>query len=47
MAFQCRDGVALDQLRHVDRQRFLKKLGAIDEDTTGQVKETIKIMLVE
>ena len=39
--------VVLDQIRTVDRQRFLKKLGELDEDTIARVKETIKVMLVE
>ena len=39
--------VVLDQIRTVDRQRFLKKIGELDEDTIARVKETIKVMLVE
>ena len=39
--------VVLDQIRTVDRQRFLKKLGDLDEESIVKVKETIKIMLVD
>jgi mRNA interferase MazF len=39
--------LVLDQIRTVDRQRFLKKLGCLDEDSIVKVKETIKVMLVD
>lgn len=39
--------VVLDRIRTVDRQRFLKKLGVLDEDSIVKVKETIKVMLVD
>ncbi len=39
--------IVLDQIRTVDRQRFLKKLGCLDEDSIVKVKETIKVMLVD
>ena len=39
--------IVLDQIRTVDRQRFLKKLGDLDQDTIANVKDTIKVMLVE
>jgi mRNA interferase MazF len=39
--------VVLDQIRTVDRQRFLKKLGDLDKDSIVKVKETINVMLVD
>jgi mRNA interferase MazF len=37
--------VRLDQLRTVDRQRLLKRLGAVDNDTLRQVDQAIKASL--
>jgi mRNA interferase MazF len=37
--------VRLDQLRTVDRQRLLKRLGAVDSDTLRQVDQAIKASL--
>ena len=39
--------IVLDQLRTVDRKRFIKKLGKIDQKTINQVKSIIKEMLVD
>ncbi|MEX2683153.1 MAG: type II toxin-antitoxin system PemK/MazF family toxin [Candidatus Sigynarchaeota archaeon] len=39
--------IVLDQIRTVDRKRFLKKLGELDVGTIARVKETIRVMLVE
>ena len=39
--------IVLDQLRTVDRERLIKKLGKIDQKTINQVKSIIKKMLVD
>ena len=39
--------IVLDQIRTVDRTRFIKKLGEIDKDIISKLKETIKEMLVD
>jgi len=39
--------IVLDQIRTVDHKRLIKKLGAINNLTIGQVKNTIKEMLVD
>ena len=35
----------LNQIRAVDRLRFIKRLGAIDEQTLERIDEAIKISL--
>ncbi len=39
--------IVLDQIRTVDKQRLVKKLGVINNQTTGKVKRIIKNMLVD
>ena len=39
--------IVLDQLRTVDRKRFIKKLGKIEQVIINQVKSIIKEMLVD
>ena len=39
--------IVLDQLRTIDRERLIKKLGKIDQKTINQVKSIIKEMLVD
>ena len=39
--------IALDQLRTVDRERLIKKLGEIEQVIINQVKSIIKEMLVD
>jgi mRNA interferase MazF len=37
--------IRLDQIRTVDRQRLLKRLGKVDNSTMNKVDEAIKISL--
>lgn len=37
--------IRLDQIRTVDRQRLLKRLGQVDASTMRRVDEAIKIIL--
>jgi mRNA interferase MazF len=39
--------VVLDQIRALDRKRFVKKLGKLNKDTILKVKKIIQEMLVE
>ena len=39
--------IVLDQIRTLDRVRFVKKLGRINIDTIALVKSTIREMLVD
>lgn len=39
--------IVLDQLRTVDRERLIKKLGKIDQKAINQIKSIIKEMLVD
>lgn len=46
--FQNRSGfVALDQLRTVDRERLVKRLGRLSAATTTEVLDTLQEMFVE
>jgi mRNA interferase MazF len=37
--------VMIDQLRAIDNKRLIKKIGELPEETSGRVKENIKIVL--
>jgi mRNA interferase MazF len=37
--------VRLDQIRTVDRQRLIRRLGRVDAATTAKIDEAIKISL--
>jgi mRNA interferase MazF len=39
--------IVLDQIRSLDKKRFVKKLGKLDIETILQVKKVIQEMLVE
>ncbi|BAF69467.1 type II toxin-antitoxin system PemK/MazF family toxin [Nitratiruptor sp. SB155-2] len=39
--------IVLDQIRTIDKQRIIKKIGEIDFETILQIKQTIKEMLVD
>ena len=39
--------IVIDQIRTVDRQRFIKKLGILDKKTIKEIKEKIQEMLVD
>jgi len=39
--------IVLDQIRTVDRQRLIKKIGKLDSDVLRRVKATLKEMLVD
>jgi len=39
--------IVIDQIRTVDRQRFIKKLGTLDAKTIKEIKGKIQEMLVE
>ena len=39
--------IVLDQIRTIDKARLIKKVGKIEKKVSLQVKEIIKIMLVE
>ena len=46
--FQNRSGyVALDQLRTVDQERLVKRLGAVSPETLGSVLESLQEMFAE
>ena len=46
--FQSRSGfVALDQLRTVDRERMVKRLGRLSATTTAEVLDTLQEMFAE
>ena len=46
--FQNRSGfVALDQLRTIDRERLVKRLGRLSSGTTTEVLETLQEMFAE
>ena len=46
--FLKRDGwIVLDQIRTVDKRRFVKKLGAIEPETIARVKAVLSEMLVK
>ena len=40
-----RSSIRLDQIRTVDRQRLVRRLGVVDADTMTKVDEAIKISL--
>ena len=43
--FEDKDGhVALDQLRAVDRDRLMKRLGVLDDETLGEVLRILQAM---
>ena len=43
--FEDKDGhVVLDQLRAVDRDRLMKRLGVLDDETLGEVLSTLQAM---
>ena len=39
--------IVIDQIRTVDRHRFIKKLGILDKKTIKKIKEKIQEMLVD
>ena len=39
--------IVIDQIRTVDRQRFIKKLGILEAKTVNEIKEKIQEMLVD
>ena len=39
--------IVVDQLRTVDRKRFIKKLGTLEKKTIDQIKKAIQEMLVD
>ncbi|MFH1762258.1 MAG: type II toxin-antitoxin system PemK/MazF family toxin, partial [bacterium] len=39
--------IILDQIRTIDKQRIIRKLGQIQKETTDKIKLTIKEMLVD
>jgi mRNA interferase MazF len=39
--------VVLDQIRTIDKQRIIKKLGELDIETILQIKQVIREMLVD
>jgi len=39
--------IVLDQIRTIDKQRIIKKLGAIESKTIEKVKEILNEMLIE
>jgi mRNA interferase MazF len=39
--------IVLDQIRTIDKQRIIKKLGELDIETILQIKQIIKEMLVD
>ncbi|MBI5745797.1 MAG: type II toxin-antitoxin system PemK/MazF family toxin [Nitrospirae bacterium] len=46
--FKRTDGwVVLDQIRTVDKKRFIKRLGRVDRKTINEIKSIIKEMLVD
>ncbi len=46
--FKRKDGwVVLDQIRTVDKKRFIKRLGRVDRKTINEIKSIIKEMLVD
>ena len=46
--FKRMDGwVVLDQIRTVDKKRFIKRLGRVDRKTINEIKSIIKEMLVD
>ncbi len=48
VTFQHKKGwIILDQLRSIDRQRIVKRLGAIDHKVIAQVKSVIKETFVD
>ncbi len=38
--------IALDQIRTVDKQRLLKRVGSLQQDTIDRVKDTLHEMLI-
>ena len=42
---ETRSAIRLDQIRTVDRQRLMKRLGTVDAETMRKVDEAIKISL--
>jgi mRNA interferase MazF len=48
VCFQEKQGqIVLDQIRSIDRQRVIRKLGAVEPKAIGQIKEVIREMLVD
>lgn len=48
LKFEGKEGwIVLDQIRTVDKIRFIKKLGKIENKIVKEVKKTIKEMLVD
>jgi len=48
LAFQNKKGwIVLDQIRTIDNQRIIKKLGKITEKTIIEIKNVLKEMLVD
>lgn len=48
LEFQGKQGwIVLDQIRTVDKERLIKKLGKIEEKTKQKIKDIIREMLVE
>ncbi len=46
--FENKEGfIVLDQIKTIDKYRFIKKLGRIDNKTIKEVKKVIKEMLVD
>jgi mRNA interferase MazF len=37
--------IMIDQVRAVDNKRLVKKIGEVDNDTAGKVRENLKIIL--
>lgn len=37
--------IMIDQVRAIDNKRLVKKVGEVDSDTAGKVKENLKIVL--
>jgi mRNA interferase MazF len=40
-----RSSIRLDQIRPVDRQRMIRRLGVVDQDTMAKVDRALKISL--
>lgn len=38
--------IALDQIRTIDKQRLVKRIGTVQHDTVDKVKETLHEMLI-
>jgi mRNA interferase MazF len=47
LVFKKKSGyIALDQIRTIDKQRLVKRIGAVQRDTVDKIKETLHEMLI-